>query len=148
MASHILLVIASFLAIICALPTASDLSPLQDSCVADPTSSAGKCHPFLLQWTPCTCQHIKSHWILGLALVHGYFAPGGIGTPPRATEISTVLEGSLLAGFVTSNPENRLVWKVHASKGQSPGLIPVSDLFATNPSNIPDDILAKAFPAG
>lgn len=31
---------------------------------------------------------------------------------------------------------------------QSPGLIPVSDLFATNPSNIPDDILAKAFPAG
>jgi hypothetical protein len=39
MASHILLVIASFLAIICALPTASDLSPLQDSCVADPTSS-------------------------------------------------------------------------------------------------------------
>jgi len=39
MASHILLVIASFLAIICALPTASDPSPLQDSCVADPTSS-------------------------------------------------------------------------------------------------------------
>lgn len=39
MASHILLVIASFLAIICASATASDPSPLQDFCVADPTSS-------------------------------------------------------------------------------------------------------------
>ncbi|GAA0167556.1 hypothetical protein LIER_22461 [Lithospermum erythrorhizon] len=29
----------------------------------------------------------------------------------RATEILTVLEGSLQVGFVTSNPENRLITK-------------------------------------
>jgi quercetin dioxygenase-like cupin family protein len=112
---------------------------------------------------------------LGLALGRGDYAPGGtstLHTHPRATEITTVLDGSLIAGFVTSNPENRLVWKVlqkgdvfvfpiglvhftfNAGNGptatmaaftsQSPGFIRVGDLFATNPS-IPDDILAKAF---
>jgi len=112
---------------------------------------------------------------LGLALGRGDYAPEGtstLHTHPRATEITTVLEGSLIAGFVTSNPENRLVWKVlqkgdvfvfpiglvhftfnggngptatiAAFTSQSPGFIRVGDLFATNPS-IPDDILAKAF---
>ncbi|KAK1280134.1 putative germin-like protein 2-1 [Acorus gramineus] len=33
-------------------------------------------------------------------------------THPRATEILTVLEGTLYVGFVTSNPENRHTTKV------------------------------------
>ena len=33
-------------------------------------------------------------------------------THPRATEILTVLEGTLYVGFVTSNPKNRLISKV------------------------------------
>ncbi|KAL9403152.1 hypothetical protein Peur_000124 [Populus x canadensis] len=98
MASHILLVIASFLAIICALPTASDPSPLQDSCVADPTSSVDS-------------MYLPTHQIP----LDSWARIGSRGLCTRS---------------------------------QSPGLIPISDLFATNPSNIPDDILAKAFPAG
>ncbi|KAJ6967141.1 hypothetical protein NC652_004638 [Populus alba x Populus x berolinensis] len=43
------------------------------------------------------------------------YAPWGLIPPhshPRATEILTVLEGRLLVGFVTSNPDNRLITKV------------------------------------
>lgn len=42
------------------------------------------------------------------------YAPWGINPPhthPRATEILTVLKGCLEVGFVTSNPENRLITK-------------------------------------
>ncbi|CAI0550749.1 unnamed protein product [Linum tenue] len=42
------------------------------------------------------------------------YAPWGIVAPhyhPRATEIITVIEGSLEVGFVTSNPDNRLISK-------------------------------------
>ncbi|KAM0050314.1 hypothetical protein Hdeb2414_s0008g00296181 [Helianthus debilis subsp. tardiflorus] len=39
------------------------------------------------------------------------YAPCGLTSPhthPRATEILTVIEGTLQVGFVTSNPHNRL----------------------------------------
>ncbi|KAF6174839.1 hypothetical protein GIB67_017896 [Kingdonia uniflora] len=42
------------------------------------------------------------------------YAPWGVNAPhthPRASEILTVLEGTLYVGFVTSNPENRLIAK-------------------------------------
>ncbi|KAL0291974.1 UNVERIFIED_CONTAM: putative germin-like protein 2-2 [Sesamum radiatum] len=42
------------------------------------------------------------------------YAPWGTNPPhthPRATEILTVLEGSLQVGFVTSNPDNSLITK-------------------------------------
>ncbi|XP_071721370.1 putative germin-like protein 2-1 [Rutidosis leptorrhynchoides] len=48
---------------------------------------------------------------LGISMAGVDFAPGGITPPhthPRASEILTVIEGSLEVGFVTSNPENRL----------------------------------------
>ncbi|XP_044437754.1 putative germin-like protein 2-1 [Triticum aestivum] len=52
---------------------------------------------------------------LGVSLARIDYAPYGQNPPhlhPRATEIPTVLEGSLYVGFVTSNPENKLLSKV------------------------------------
>ncbi|KAA8536834.1 hypothetical protein F0562_029312 [Nyssa sinensis] len=52
---------------------------------------------------------------LGIAFARIDFAPNGLNPPhthPRASEILIVLEGTLYAGFVTSNPNNRLITKV------------------------------------
>nr|CAN63889.1 hypothetical protein VITISV_027218 [Vitis vinifera] len=52
---------------------------------------------------------------LGISLARVDYAPYGLNPPhtyPRATEILTVLEGTLYVGFVTSNPDNRLISKV------------------------------------
>lgn len=52
---------------------------------------------------------------LGISMVRIDYAPLGINPPhthPRASEILTLLEGSLEVGFITSNPENRLISKV------------------------------------
>ncbi|XP_058096212.1 putative germin-like protein 2-1 isoform X1 [Magnolia sinica] len=113
---------------------------------------------------------------LGVSLVRIDYAPYGLNAPhthPRATEILTVLEGTLYVGFVTSNPDNRLITKV-LQKGdvfvfpvglvhfqfnigltnaiaiaglssQSPGTITIANaVFGSNPP-ISDDVLAKAF---
>ncbi|XXG74557.1 hypothetical protein AAC387_Pa07g3249 [Persea americana] len=94
-------------------------------------------------------------------------------THPRATEILTVLEGTLYVGFVTSNPDNHLITKVlqkgdvfvfpeglvhfqrnagygnvvaiAARSSQNPGVITIANaVFGSNPA-IFGDILAKAF---
>ena len=65
--------------------------------------------------TPMTAAQIPGLNSLDISLVHIDYAPWGINPPhthPRATEILTVLEGSLEVGFVTSNPQNRLITKV------------------------------------
>ncbi|KAJ0794549.1 hypothetical protein HanPI659440_Chr04g0140441 [Helianthus annuus] len=113
---------------------------------------------------------------LGISMVRIDFAPWGINPPhthPRATEILTVIEGRLLVGFVTSNPENRLITQVlekgdvfvfpqgliHFQKNvgngyalaiaglssQNPGVITIANaVFGSNP-DIDVDVLAKAF---
>lgn len=113
---------------------------------------------------------------LGISLARVDYAPYGLNPPhihPRATEILTILEGSLYVGFVTSNPENKLFTKVinkgdvfvfpkglvHfqfnygttdavaiiALSSQNTGVITVANaVFGSKPS-ITDDILAKAF---
>ncbi|KAI5606119.1 hypothetical protein POPTR_001G465100v4 [Populus trichocarpa] len=113
---------------------------------------------------------------LGISVARIDYAPSGINPPhthPRASEILTVLEGSLEVGFVTSNPGNRLITKVlqkgdvfvfpinlvhfqrnvgksnavalAALSSQNAGVITIANaVFGTNPE-IPDDILAKAF---
>lgn len=58
------------------------------------------------------------------------------------------LEGACFKRVMCLGTCSLFVSVIVSFSSQSPGLIPVSDLFATNPSNIPDDILAKAFPAG
>uniref|UniRef100_A0A453JNQ2 Germin-like protein n=1 Tax=Aegilops tauschii subsp. strangulata TaxID=200361 RepID=A0A453JNQ2_AEGTS len=113
---------------------------------------------------------------LGISLARIDYGPLGVNTPhihPRATELLTVLEGTLYLGFVTSNP-NRLFSRV-VKKGdvfvfpkamihfqmnlahdkpaaalsslssQNPGVISIANaVFGSNPP-ISDDVLATAF---
>ncbi|KAL4642360.1 hypothetical protein ACB092_02G011100 [Castanea dentata] len=112
---------------------------------------------------------------LGISLARLDFAPYGLNPPhthPRGTELLVVIEGTLLVGFVTSNP-NKLFTKV-LNKGdvfvfpiglihfqfnvgqtnavafaglssQNPGLITIANaVFGSNPPINPD-VLAKAF---
>ncbi|KAJ4847035.1 hypothetical protein Tsubulata_049113 [Turnera subulata] len=113
---------------------------------------------------------------LGISLAQIDFAPYGINPPhlhPRATEILVVLEGCLYVGFVTSNPENRLISKVlnpgdvfvfpvglihfqfnvggksagalAALSSQNPGASTIANaVFGSEPSINPD-VLVKAF---
>lgn len=113
---------------------------------------------------------------LGISLARIDYAPLGVNPPhihPRATELLTVLEGTLYVGFVTSNP-NRLFSKVvhkgdtfvfpkamihfqmnldhnkpavaqSSLNSQNPGVITIaSTVFGSKPP-ISDDVLTKAF---
>lgn len=113
---------------------------------------------------------------LGISMVRIDYAPWGINPPhthPRATEILTVIDGSLQAGFVTSNPENALITKtlqkgdvfvfpvglVHfqrnvgtgnavaiaALSSQNPGVITIANAVFGSKPDLSGDILAKAF---
>ncbi|XP_057962386.1 germin-like protein subfamily 1 member 11 [Malania oleifera] len=113
---------------------------------------------------------------LGISIARVDYAPGGVNPPhlhPRASELLVVARGTLYAGFVTTNPDNRLFSKVlhegdafvfpmgliHfqlnqgetnavalASFGsQNAGVITVPNaVFGSNP-RINPDVLAKAF---
>ncbi|XP_010441025.1 PREDICTED: germin-like protein subfamily 1 member 11 [Camelina sativa] len=113
---------------------------------------------------------------LGISLVRIDYGIGGQNPPhthPRATEILVVGEGTLLVGFVTSNPDNRLISKtlnagdvfvfpeglIHfqanighspavafaALSSQNPGVITIANtVFGSNPAINPN-ILARAF---
>ena len=126
--------------------------------------------------TPVFAAQVPGLNTLGISMARIDFAPWGINPPhthPRASEILTVLEGSLQVGFITSNPENRLIAKVlqkgdvfvfpqglvhfqrnightnaiaiAALSSQNPGVITIGNaIFGSNP-NIPSDLLAKAF---
>ncbi|KAJ3675736.1 hypothetical protein LUZ60_004778 [Juncus effusus] len=180
---------------------ASDPSPLQDFCIADKTSqvfiNGVACKdPKLVTANDFTFSGLdkagdtskKPGFVANLVTVDLFpglntygmsverldFAPKGLNSPhthPRATELLTVLEGSLYVGFVTT--DNKLLSKV-MNKGdvfvfpvglvhfqynfgdenvvafsvlssQNPGVVRVADsLFGANPS-ISDDVLAKAF---
>ncbi|GLT53974.1 hypothetical protein SLA2020_272080 [Shorea laevis] len=85
------LVALALMALACSVASAYDPAPLQDFCVA-----------------------VNSSTEAGISLARLDFAPYGLNPPhthPRATEILVVLEGTLYVGFVTSNPENRLITK-------------------------------------
>ncbi|KAK1663887.1 hypothetical protein QYE76_052046 [Lolium multiflorum] len=114
---------------------------------------------------------------LGISLARIDYAPLGENPPhthPRATEILTVLEGTLYVGFVTSNPENKFLSKVlnkgdvfvfpeglihfqfnpnpykpavaiAALSSQNPGAITIANAVFGSKPLISDDVLAKAF---
>lgn len=144
----------------------------------------------LLQWAPHSGKHLKPNGsrvtpvnvaqlpglnTLGISMVRIDYAPWGINPPhthPRATEILTVVEGSLQVGFVTSNPENRLITKtlqkgdvfvfpiglihfqrnvgtkiavaIAALSSQNPGVITVANAVFGSKPDISSDILTKA----
>ncbi|XP_017976689.1 PREDICTED: germin-like protein subfamily 1 member 13 isoform X1 [Theobroma cacao] len=114
---------------------------------------------------------------LGISLARVDYAPyGGLNPPhthPRATEILVVVEGTLYVGFVTSNPDNRLITKVlypgdvfvfpvglihfqfnigntnavafSGLSSQNPGINTIAKaVFGSNPAINPE-VLAKAF---
>ncbi|KAL7218936.1 hypothetical protein ACSBR2_012075 [Camellia fascicularis] len=65
--------------------------------------------------TPVSVAQLPGLNTLGISMTRIDYAPWGINplyTHPRASEILIVLEGSLHVGFVTSNPNNRLITKV------------------------------------
>ncbi|XP_042515522.1 putative germin-like protein 2-1 [Macadamia integrifolia] len=126
--------------------------------------------------TPVTVNELPGLNTLGISMARIDFAPYGLNPPhthPRGTEILVVLEGTLSVGFVTSNPDNRLITKVlnkgdvfvfpiglihfqyntgktnavaiGALSSQNPGVITIANaVFGSNPS-ISDYVLAKAF---
>ncbi|KAJ0078496.1 hypothetical protein Patl1_23058 [Pistacia atlantica] len=127
---------------------------------------------------PCVAAFFMPHQenTLGISAVRIDYAPYGQNAPhihPRATEILVVLEGTLLVGFVTSNPNNTLISKVlkkgdvfvfpiglihfqfniantnavsiAALSSQNPGVITIANaVFGSDPAFNPD-FLAKAF---
>ncbi|KEH37071.1 putative germin, rmlC-like jelly roll [Medicago truncatula] len=65
--------------------------------------------------TPVFASQLRGLNTLGISMACVDIAPWGVNSPhshPRATEICTVLEGTLEVGFITSNPENRHFCKV------------------------------------
>ncbi|CBI33611.3 unnamed protein product, partial [Vitis vinifera] len=126
--------------------------------------------------TPANVAQIPGLNTLGISLARVDYAPYGLNPPhthPRATEILTVLEGTLYVGFVTSNPDNRLISKVlykgdvfvfpeglihfqlnvgktkavaiAALSSQNPGVITIANaVFGSKPA-ISADVLTKAF---
>ncbi|PHU06002.1 putative germin-like protein 2-1 [Capsicum chinense] len=187
----------------CFVVLAFEPSPLQDFCVGDPASpvkvnglackdpksvnaedfyfsglhlAGNTSNTIGSKVTAVNVAQVPGLNTLGISLARVDYAPWGINPPhthPRATEILTVLEGSLQVGFVTSNPENRLITKVlnkgdvfvfpiglvhyqrnvgygnavaiAALSSQNPGVISIANaVFGSEPA-IETDILAKAF---
>ncbi|XP_010450851.1 PREDICTED: putative germin-like protein subfamily 1 member 9 [Camelina sativa] len=126
--------------------------------------------------TPANVNQIPGLNTLGISMARIDYAVNGQNPPhthPRASEIMYVAQGTLLVGFVTSNPENRLLSKVlnkgdvfvfpeglvhfQANVGkypaiafaslssQHPGAITIADtVFGSNPA-IDPNVLARAF---
>ncbi|CAL9016025.1 unnamed protein product [Prunus brigantina] len=201
MASKFLLL--ALLAIASSIALASDPSSLQDFCVADAKNSVlvnglvckdpklVEANDFFFSGlhlagntsnavgsrvTLINVAQIAGLNALGISVARIDYAPWGINPPhahPRASEIFTVLEGSLKVGFVTSNPENRLITKVlekgdvfvfpvglvhfqqnvgygnaiaiSALSSQNPGIITIANAVFGSKPDISVDILAKAF---
>ncbi|PIN03620.1 hypothetical protein CDL12_23856 [Handroanthus impetiginosus] len=177
--------------------------PLQDFCVADSTSTVringlpckdpetvkaddfffrglhlpgNTTNPYGAAVTPMTVAQVPGLNTLGLGIARLDLEPNGFFPPhfhPRATEILTVLEGSLEVGFVTSNPGYKHLSKVlekgdayvvpvglihyqrnvargntvviAAVNSQNSGIIAVPDaVFGAKP-DINSDYLARAF---
>ncbi|XP_045812534.1 putative germin-like protein 2-1 [Trifolium pratense] len=197
------LFITAFLALASSCAFAFDPSPLQDFCVAindtkngvfvngkfckDPKLATADDFFFSVKEgntsnsvgskvTPIGVNEILGLNTLGISLARVDFARRGLNPPhthPRATEILIVLEGTLYVGFVTSNPQNRLITKV-LNKGdvfvfpiglihfqfnvgygnavaiaglssQNPGVITIANaVFGSNPK-ISLQVLSKAF---
>ncbi|GMP52424.1 hypothetical protein CsSME_00018243 [Camellia sinensis var. sinensis] len=187
----------------CYLVHSFEPSPLQDFCVADTDSSVrvngfvcrnpmmaqasdfsltglnlpgDTSNPLGSAITPATVAQIPGLNTLGISMVRIDYAPWGLNPPhihPRATEIFTVLEGTLEVGFVTSNLENRFISKVlkkgdvfvfpigliHYERNvgygsaiaiaglssQNPGVITVANAVFRSKPMISGDVLAKTF---
>ncbi|KAK3430529.1 hypothetical protein EUGRSUZ_D01608 [Eucalyptus grandis] len=200
MAKSVLLI--CFLVLVFAF-AAADNSPLQDFCVAEAGSSVlvngqackdpetvqannfsfsglhlpgNKSNPVGSKVTPVTVAQLPGLNTLGISMARIDIALWGINPPhthPRASEILLVLEGTLEVGFITSNPDNRLISKIlqkgdvfvfpqgliHYQRNtgygnavaiaglgsENPGVITIANVVFGSMPDISADILAKAF---
>ncbi|XP_028783685.1 germin-like protein subfamily 1 member 13 [Neltuma alba] len=194
----------ALLALACSVASAYDPSPLQDFCVGVNDTKLGvfvngkfckdpnlvKAEDFFFRIMPGNTDNPLGSQVtqvsvnefpglntLGVSLARIDYASYGLNPPhthPRATEVLTVLEGTLMVGFVASNQnDNRLFTKV-LNKGevfifpfgmihfqlnvgkddavalsslssQNPGVITIAKaLFGSDPLISPD-VLTKAF---
>ncbi|XP_010053013.2 putative germin-like protein 2-1 [Eucalyptus grandis] len=182
---------------------AADNSSLQDFCVAEAGSSVlvngqackdpetvqandfsfsglhlpgNKSNPVGSKVTPVTVAQLPGLNTLGISMARIDIAPWGINPPhthPRASEILLALEGTLEVGFITSNPDNRLISKIlqkgdvfvfpqglihyqrntgygnavaiAALGSENPGVITIANVVFGSMPDISVDILAKAF---
>ncbi|BAT87698.1 hypothetical protein VIGAN_05109300 [Vigna angularis var. angularis] len=182
---------------------AADISALQDFCVADPKGqvlvnglackdpklveandflfsglhiAGNTTNPVGSKVTPVFATQLPGLNTLGISMARIDYAPWGTNPPhthPRATEVLTVLEGTLEVGFVTSNPENRHFRKVlqkgdvfvfptglvhyqrnvgygnavaiAALSSQNPGVITIGNAVFGSTPDIDSDVLVKAF---
>ncbi|KAJ0591473.1 putative germin, rmlC-like cupin domain superfamily, rmlC-like jelly roll [Helianthus annuus] len=123
-----------------------------------------------------TVEQVPGLNTLGISMARVDYEPGGLNPPhvhSRATELFTVLEGTIEVGFVTSNPENRFITKVlhkgdvfvfpfrlvHFQRNignanalaistlssQNPGIVTIANAVFGSKPDISSDILAKAF---
>jgi len=124
--------------------------------------------------TPANVEKFPGLNTLGISMNRVDLAPGGVNPPhvhPRATELVFVIEGTILAGFISTNntlfshklekgdvfvfPRGLVHFQqnigpssavaITAFNSQLPGaqVLPLS-LFGSNPS-VPEDVLAKTF---
>ncbi|XP_014518073.1 germin-like protein 8-11 [Vigna radiata var. radiata] len=180
---------------------AAGTSTFQDFCVADPQEkgnglackdpklveandfffsglhiAGNTTNPVGSKVTPVFVSQLPGLNTLDISIARIDYAPKGINPPhthPRATEVLTVLEGTLEVGFVTSNPENRHLRKVlqkgdvfvfptglvhyqrnvgygyavaiAALSNQNPGVITIANAVFGSTPDIDSDVLAKAF---
>ncbi|KAK7246171.1 hypothetical protein RIF29_41031 [Crotalaria pallida] len=197
------LLLAVLLALSFSLASAVDVSTLQDFCVALPDGqvlvnglickdpklvdendfffsgldiAGNTTNPVGSKVTSVTATQVAGLNTLGISIVRIDYAAWGINPPhthPRATEILTLLDGTLEVGFITSNPENRLIRKVlkkgdvfvfpiglvhyqrnvgygnavaiAALSSQNPGVITIANAVFGSTPPIPSDVLVKAF---
>ncbi|RVW25747.1 putative germin-like protein 2-1 [Vitis vinifera] len=132
------------------LASASDPSPLQDFCVAVndtkttglrvPGNTSNKVGSMV---TPANVAQIPGLNTLGISLARVDYAPYGLNPPhthPRATEILTVLEGTLYL-----NVGKTKAVAIAALSSQNPGVITIANaVFGSKPA-ISADVLTKAF---
>ncbi|CAH1444597.1 unnamed protein product [Lactuca virosa] len=166
------MVLLGLMVMSCSLALASDPSPLQDFCVAEPNT------PVLVNGLACKdAKLVQADDFLfrGIHLMGNTSTDvGSKVTPVSVAELPGLNTlGNIQVGFVTSNPENRLITKVigkgdifvfpigliHFQRNvgngyavalaslssQNPGVITIGNaVFGSNP-DVDGDLLAKAF---
>ncbi|KAL8036848.1 hypothetical protein ABFX02_11G003100 [Erythranthe guttata] len=168
MEKYIIVILA--LSFACLSLDAFEPSPLQDFCVADSTTSArvnghacknpssvgandfsfsglhmpgNTSNPNGSKVTPVTVSQLPGLNTLGISMVRIDYLPWGINPPhthPRATEILTVIEGSLQRNVGTVNAV-----AIAALSSQNPGVITIANAVFGSKPDFSGDVLAKAF---
>ncbi|XP_028783694.1 germin-like protein subfamily 1 member 7 [Neltuma alba] len=204
MKSSVFISLIALLALASSFASAFDPSPLQDFCVGVNDTKLGvfvngrfckdpklveaedfffrimegnTSNPLGSQVTQVSVDRFPGLNTLGISLARIDYAPNGVNPPhihPRATEVLTVLEGTLMVGFVASNqndnrfftkvlnkgevfifPFSMIHFQINIGRGnavalsslssQNPGVITIAKAVFGSKPPVPSDILSKAF---